>query len=99
MTDSQIQQICDGLSVCVSCYKKIHAYLNNSSRCHVCSHPIPQTIDFSDLRWVGDEQVTCCGDDSCEVQIRNSDKMDDIFSGWNAAHTNETCNRRESDDN
>lgn len=75
MTDLQIQQICDELSVCVSCYEKVHAHLKSSSRCHVCFHSIPQTIDFSDLRWVGDEQVVCCGDDSCEVQIRNLDKV------------------------
>lgn len=76
MTDPRIQQICDGLSVCVSCYEKVHAHLKNSNRCHICFHAVPRPeYDYSDLRWVGDEQVICCGDNSCEVQIRNLDKL------------------------
>lgn len=74
MTDPRIQEICNGLSVCVSCYEKIHAHLKNSSRCHICFHPIPRP-DYSDLRWIADEQVVCCGESSCEEQMINLDKL------------------------
>lgn len=80
----KIQKICDELSVCRSCYDKVHAHLKGSCLCHVCFHSVsrpdsPDSPDFSDLRWIGDEQVVCCGDTKCEEQIKDSDKLATIL--------------------
>ncbi len=80
MTDSRIQQICNEISVCVSCYKKVHAHLKNSSRCHICFHPVVRCPNYSHLRWIGDEQVICCDQSSCEKQIRNLDQLDKVLT-------------------
>lgn len=77
MTDQNIQKMCDGLSVCVSCYEKIQKHLMKSRNylCHVCFTPC-HYYDYADLRWIGGEkQVICCGKGSCEEEIRQSDKL------------------------
>jgi len=73
MIESEIQKICEHLSVKIECYKKVHDYLQKSSLCRICFHPISKNPDFEDLRWVGDEHVLCCGDPKCEEQIKKLD--------------------------
>lgn len=82
MTDPKIQQICDGLSVCVGCYEKLQKYFGQvrNQCCHVCFEPCPD-YDFCDLSWIGDEQVICCGKDSCKIQIRKLDDLVAVLSG------------------
>ena len=81
MADPKVQEICDGLSVCVSCYEKVLAYLSNrkSELCHVCLQPCPGWD--GDLQWVGDEQVMCCGKESCKQEIRTLDKLSEAIGG------------------
>lgn len=80
MTEAQIQQLCDGLSVCVSCFKKIQACLmsNRTNLCHVCFQPCPD-YDFGDLLWIKDEQFVCCGSDSCKEHMIQEDNISRIL--------------------
>ncbi|MHA2279938.1 MAG: hypothetical protein ACXAC5_03555 [Promethearchaeota archaeon] len=76
MIDAHTLQICDGLSVCVSCYEKIRRYLSGHKwyLCHICFRSCIR-YDYDNLRWIGDEQVSCCGNDECEEQIRQADRL------------------------
>ena len=82
MADPKVQEICDGLSVCVSCYEKVLAYLSNrqGDLCHVCLQPSPGW-DIGDLRWIGDKQVVCCGKESCRRDIEILDKLSEAIGG------------------
>ncbi len=74
--NAKTQQICDDLSVCVSCYETIskHFMDNKSNLCHHCLRPCPDH-DWTDLLWIGDRQVVCCGKEGCKTAIGNADKL------------------------
>jgi hypothetical protein len=55
MTDAEIQQFCDGISVCTSCYKKIR---------RVEEYFAKQTVDKDELlklckKFIEDNQISC----------------------------------------
>jgi len=75
LTDAEILRICDGLSVCTDCFRKVYKYLTyTTARCHSCFLPI-QNPDFVDLKWIGDEQFYCCKRSSCTDKISNLDHL------------------------